>query len=111
MSQSQVVNVVLTDITIRRRLRRDNGDIAGLMDSMRRHGVLHPLLVTPNYQLIAGRRRLEAAKRLGWHSIACRIVKSEGAEQLLEIEIAENTTRKAFRATRWPTLSSNSIVS
>ena len=96
MSQSPVVNVALTDITTRRRLRRDTGDIAGLMDSMRRHGLLHPLVVTPDYRLVAGQRRLEAAKRLGWHSIACRVVTSEGAEQLLEIEIAENTARKAF---------------
>lgn len=96
MPQSQVVSVALTNITVRHRLRRDHGDIAGLMDSMRRHGLLHPLLVTPDYQLVAGQRRLEAARRLGWHSIACRIVETDGAQQLLEIEIEENTARKAF---------------
>ena len=48
-----------------------------LVDSIRQHGVLQPLLVRAvgdGYQLIAGERRLIAAKRAGLELVPCRVL-------------------------------------
>jgi len=49
--------------------RRDLGDIDALAESMTRLGLLTPLVVTDGGQLVCGRRRLAAARQLGWTSI------------------------------------------
>jgi excisionase family DNA binding protein len=46
--------------------RRDLGDIEGLAASIAALGLLHPIVVRPDGRLIAGKRRLRAAKLLGW---------------------------------------------
>jgi ParB-like nuclease family protein len=49
------------------RHRKDMGDIAGLAAWIARvGGLLHPVVVQPNGVLIAGERRIHAAKLLGW---------------------------------------------
>src|SRR5438132_2687400 len=47
------------------RHRRDLGDVAGLAASIAEVGLLHPIVVNGAGELIAGGRRLEAAKLLG----------------------------------------------
>jgi ParB family chromosome partitioning protein len=37
-------------------------------------GLLHPVVVTPNGHLIAGARRIEACRRLGWQNIPVTLV-------------------------------------
>jgi ParB family chromosome partitioning protein len=66
------------------------------MASMRKHGLLNPITVTDSYTLIAGQRRLEAARRLGWSAIQCRVMTDADEEAILEVEIEENSTRKDF---------------
>jgi ParB/Sulfiredoxin domain len=56
-------------ITVGVRRRDDLGDLTGLMDSLRRVSLIHPIVVADDYTLIAGHRRLEAAKQLGWQTI------------------------------------------
>lgn len=54
--------------------RREFDDIDGLAQSIRRNGILQPLTVrrTENgFQLVAGERRLRAAKMLGLESVPC----------------------------------------
>lgn len=54
--------------------RREFDDIDGLAQSIRRNGILQPLTVRrteSGYQLIAGERRLRAAKMLGLESVPC----------------------------------------
>lgn len=94
MSQLSVVE--LDRVRVGHRARRDLGDLAELMDSMSRHGLLNPITVTRDYVLIAGQRRLEAARRLGWKAVACRIVEAADEETLLQMEIEENSARKDF---------------
>jgi hypothetical protein len=48
------------------------------------------------FPLIAGQRRYEAAKMLGWESIRTTVVDTDDAQEILEIEIAENESRKEF---------------
>ena len=48
-----------------------------LADSIKEHGILQPLLVRAyegSYQLIAGERRWQAAKRAGLTNVPCRVV-------------------------------------
>ena len=57
------MKVKLSDIKVRNRIRKDLGNIEALSDSLNRHGLFSPILITSDYRLIAGERRLEAAKR------------------------------------------------
>ncbi|MBU2612049.1 MAG: ParB/RepB/Spo0J family partition protein [Chloroflexi bacterium] len=79
---------------------RGDMDAEGLSEltaSIREHGVLQPLIVTPmemggQYTLIAGERRLEAAKKAGLSSIPV-IVRPATDQQRLELALIENLQR------------------
>ena len=90
--------IALDSITSKQRIRRDLGDIEGLMDSLKKHGQLTPIIVTRNNELIAGFRRLQAAKRLGWKSIEAVILDRASQQKKLEIEIEENVQRQDLSA-------------
>ncbi len=68
-----------------------------LSDSIQQHGVLQPLLVraTPHdgWQLIAGERRLMAAKQAGLATVPCRVLALE-EQQVCEVALEENLKRK-----------------
>jgi ParB-like chromosome segregation protein Spo0J len=81
------------EIKIGDRYRKDLGDLASLAKNIRDIGLLHPVVVTPGYQLIAGHRRLEAVKELGWPTVPVRIL---DLEQVVRGEYAENYFRKDF---------------
>ena len=85
-------------IIVKNRIRRDVGDIKGLMESLKKHGQLTPIIVTRNNELIAGFRRLQAAKRLGWKSIEAVILDRPSQQKKLEIEIEENVQRQDLSA-------------
>jgi ParB/RepB/Spo0J family partition protein len=79
----------------RARIRRDLGPIEDLALSLGSFGLLHPVHVYAShgrYRLIAGERRLEAAKKLGWVSIDAMV--REPNENDLLLELVENTQRK-----------------
>ena len=67
-----------------------------LADSIRTHGVLLPLVVTPAgkniYQIIAGERRWRAAKRAGLKSVPAIVRTLKELEQL-EVALVENVQR------------------
>lgn len=67
-----------------------------LVDSIREQGILEPLVVakTPaGYQLIAGERRLRAAKILGFEKVPV-VVKITTPQGILEMSIVENVQRE-----------------
>jgi len=89
--------IPLKDIKIKRRVRKNpEEDIQALMDSMRRYGLMNPVTLNQDNVLIAGRRRYEAAKRLGWNTIDAVILDSTDRIGELELEIEENTLRVPF---------------
>ena len=49
--------------------RRDLGDLEPLCESLNRLGLLTPIVVTSDGDLICGKRRLAAVKRLGWQTV------------------------------------------
>ncbi|HLW79081.1 MAG TPA: ParB/RepB/Spo0J family partition protein [Terriglobia bacterium] len=78
--------------------RKDHGDLGGLTESVREHGVLEPLLVrlipeTGKYMIISGERRYQAALRAGLRELPC-IQKDVGDAETLEIALIENLQRK-----------------
>ncbi len=88
--------VNIAEIKIKKRVRDSMGDLEPLMDSLRLYGLLNPITLNSKYELIAGERRLEAAKAIGWTSINAIIVDNITPETQLEMEIEENNQRKEF---------------
>ena len=73
-----------------------DSDLAELTASLDEHGLVQPIVVRPRgdrYQLIAGQRRLAAAKKLGWANVAARVLDVED-RQMAEIAIVENLQRR-----------------
>jgi ParB family chromosome partitioning protein len=64
------------------------------MESLKRYGLMNPVVVNSDKELIAGHRRLESARRLGWSTITVRVVDKEDELTEIEMEIDENTQRK-----------------
>ncbi len=88
--------VNIADIKVKRRIRKDLGDLESLKDSLRRYGLLNPITLNGKYELVAGERRLEAAKQIGWTSINANIIENLSAVSQVELEIEENNQRKEF---------------
>ena len=73
----------------------DEEELKGLAASVKEHGVLQPLVVTPNgakYHLIAGERRWRAAKKAGLQTVPA-IVRSAEQLERLELALVENVQR------------------
>jgi N6-adenosine-specific RNA methylase IME4/ParB-like chromosome segregation protein Spo0J len=73
------------------RYRKDLGDLRSLAQSIEEVGLLHPVVVTPEGRLIAGQRRLEACRSLGWSDIPVTLV---DLYQAARGEAHENFVRK-----------------
>ncbi len=77
------------------RIRRELGAIGELAYSLGSVGILQPiqvLKVGSRYRLVAGERRLEAARMLGWSEIEALVREPRGNDLLLEL--VENAQRK-----------------
>ena len=83
----------ISDIIIGKRHRRDMGDLDALARTIRDLGLLHPVVIRPDGTLIAGERRLCAAKLLGWTDVPVNVV---DIEKIALGEYAENVERKDF---------------
>ncbi len=92
------MQIPMEEIVVKRRIRQDLGDISKLMESMKAYGLMNPILINSSRELIAGRRRLEAARRLGWKNIEAHIVDSGSELNELEMEIDENLHRRNLSA-------------
>lgn len=88
--------VNISEIKVKKRVRKDLGDLDALKDSLRRYGLLNPITIDNKNRLIAGERRLEAAKLLGWTNINAVVVNNISAVTKLELELEENNQRKEF---------------
>ncbi|MCX6357570.1 MAG: ParB/RepB/Spo0J family partition protein [Candidatus Aureabacteria bacterium] len=99
MREREVVELELGRIRPGRyqpRTEFDQGKLQEIIDSIKEKGVVQPVIVRQvdgEFELIAGERRLRAAKSLGLERIPA-IVKSVSDEQALEIAIIENVQRE-----------------
>jgi ParB family transcriptional regulator, chromosome partitioning protein len=80
-----------------RAVREPTGDIDELVDSIREHGLLEPIVVRPVgdylFEVVAGNRRLEACRRLNMKSVTCHVVAMDDATSYEE-SLIENIQRK-----------------
>jgi len=88
--------VNIKDIKIKKRVRHDLGNLETLKNSLRTYGLLNPITLNEKYELIAGERRLQAAKQLGWTNINAVIMNNVSDVEELELELEENNQRKEF---------------
>lgn len=78
------------------RMRFDEASLRELADSIKENGVVQPLLVRrkgDRFELIAGERRLRAAKIAGLETVPV-IIREVPDEKLLEIALVENIQRE-----------------
>jgi ParB family transcriptional regulator, chromosome partitioning protein len=71
-----------------------------LVESIKQYGIIQPLIVTQNhgrYELIAGERRLRAAKVLGLAAVPA-IIRQADEQQKLELALVENLQREDLNA-------------
>jgi ParB family chromosome partitioning protein len=76
--------------------------LVDLVESIRAHGVLQPLVVSTgssdnSYVLIAGERRLRAARLAGLEKVPV-VVKDAASSEMLEIALVENIQRQDLNA-------------
>ena len=90
--------VPINDIKVKKRIRKEMGDISALAESMKRFGQISPILITKKNVLIAGGRRLEAARSLGWMTINAVVAEIPDELTRLEYEQEENIQRRDFTA-------------
>jgi ParB family chromosome partitioning protein len=79
------------------RSRQDPDALADLVDSIREHGIIQPLLVRPDpagngYFLIAGERRWRAAQKAGLQRVPV-VVREANDQAQLELALIENIQR------------------
>jgi ParB family chromosome partitioning protein len=90
------MQIPVKDIIVKKRIRKEMGDIESLAESLKRYGQISPIVVSKKNVLIAGGRRLEAAKHLGWRTINAVVSESSGELERLELEVEENIQRRDF---------------
>ena len=87
----------LAPSAIQPRKQFDDEELDSLADSLRRHGLLQPILVRPDnagqFEIVAGERRWRAAQRAGLHEIAV-VVKEMDDRTLIEMALIENLQRE-----------------
>jgi ParB/RepB/Spo0J family partition protein len=87
----------LATIRVGRRMRRSNDAIGELAASLQQHGLLQPIVVrklrSGAFALVAGGRRLEAARVLGWTTVPATILGNDAASGRI-LELVENLQRQ-----------------
>jgi 16S rRNA G966 N2-methylase RsmD len=87
------MQINIDDIKIKKRIRKDNGDISSFADNINEIGLLHPIVINEANELICGHRRLLAFKKLQRKQIPCT---KQNLESLAKGEFSENAYRKDF---------------
>ena len=95
------INQIISSSFLSLRINPENTpDFQELLDSIRRHGLLHPLIVRPSksgdvLELVAGYRRLVACKKLGMSYVSATVLDLEDREAL-EVALIENLQRQSL---------------
>jgi ParB family chromosome partitioning protein len=104
-SESALPSIGITQIPIENiapnphqpRIRIDPSELAELAASIREHGIIQPLIITESsqtdrYTLVAGERRLVAARQAGLRQVPA-IIREASEQQLVELALVENVQR------------------
>lgn len=94
--------VDVSKIEVGKRARKNFEDIDGLRTSIKRIGLIHPIVVrcSPDvedgYVLLAGERRLRACLSLGHVTIKCTLLDKQHPMDIKAVELEENLRRQAL---------------
>jgi ParB/RepB/Spo0J family partition protein len=92
--QASRIDIGLDKVVLKQHPRAETGDLAALESSIAKLGVLHPIIVDRHNVLIAGSRRLVAARQAGLSSIPAVKLEAEYTDMLaLDIQADENLCR------------------
>lgn len=96
MTSGSFHSIPLDSIVVLRetRQRRELENIEELADSLHRLGLIEPLVITRDNVLVAGERRLTAARSLGWTAISAQYTDETDEITLGLIELEENIKRQ-----------------
>src|SRR4051794_17257184 len=83
----EVVVIAVASVKIGSRYRQDMGDIDALAANIAEIGLLHPIVVTPSGELIAGERRIHAFRALERSEIPATVI---DLDRVVRGEYAEN---------------------
>lgn len=95
MTSGNFTLVNIGDIEVKRetRQRRKLEKVDELAESIRQNGLMHPIIITRDYVLVAGERRLAAHQLLQFDQIYVQFTDEVDEERLHLLELEENTKR------------------
>ena len=94
MKKLSIKPIPVDKIKVGTRFREELGDIESLAQSIENEGLINPITVDQDYNLLAGGRRLHAVMFLKWPSITANIMQIDSEGDLRIIELIENIQRK-----------------
>jgi len=87
-----------SQFAIRDKFQKNDCDFETLVNSIREHGLLQPILIRPfehSFEIVAGHRRFQACRTLRWRFVAAKI-RELTDKQAYEIQLTENIQRKSM---------------
>lgn len=87
----------IADLKLDNEYLRTDTDVTSLKKSIESIGLIHPVTINQDDELLAGARRVQAAKELGWDEIPVHVVDRDALVQEL-ISIDENLVRTPLTA-------------
>ena len=90
VEQIEIKMIHPSQFAIRDKFHKDSPDDNALVNSIREHGLLQPILIRPfgqSFEIVAGHRRFQACRSLRWRSLPCRIREfSDNANQWTQLK-------------------------
>jgi ParB/RepB/Spo0J family partition protein len=91
---SCLIERIIVNRAERQRRKLVPADIDKLANSIARLGLIHPVVLTRDFVLVAGESRLEAVRQLGWTSVPFQFQDELDPRVLAAIELEENIKRQ-----------------
>jgi ParB family transcriptional regulator, chromosome partitioning protein len=98
VEQIEIKMIHPSEFAIRDKFQKDSPDDDALVNSIREHGLLQPILIRPivhGFEIVAGHRRFQACRSLRWRTMSCRI-REISDKQAYELQLTENIQRKSM---------------
>ncbi|AWV35195.1 ParB N-terminal domain-containing protein [Paenibacillus odorifer] len=86
----------ISKIKVTDRIRQEFIGIEELAQDITENGLINPIVVTSDYQLIAGERRLRAHQHMGREKVEVNVMEVRDRAHHLQLEISENEHRRDF---------------
>jgi ParB family transcriptional regulator, chromosome partitioning protein len=100
IEQIEIKIIRNSSFAVRDKFQRFSEDDESLVNSIREHGLIQPILIRPvsqGFEIVAGHRRYQACKSLRWRFIPGKI-REMTDKQAFEIQLTENIQRKSMDA-------------